>query len=248
MPRALDLNPLYITQSRLRQISGETKNVRGIEEMKAHLPRSAMPVESTNSPTRRRRGGRGLSRRNGACEPGVKLGFGGRLLQWKEEEGDGAEGGGGDAEGGGGGSGPAVAMRVGADSDGWRSKRWAGATRPTRHGTALTDLAAARRATEATRSSHPCSPSLRPSTFLKLPGAGATGRIRWREGREGTAELGRKWNCGRRDLKRQRRACSRRHGADRVLVWFGLLGPGPAGRRGGQRGSREGSGAQDEDN
>lgn len=120
MPRALDLNPLYITQSRLRQISGETKNVRGIEEMKAHLPRSAMPVESTNSPTRRRRGGRGLSRRNGACEPGVKLGFGGRLLQWKEEEGDGAEGGGGDAEGGGGGggSGPAVAMRVGADSDG----------------------------------------------------------------------------------------------------------------------------------
>lgn len=131
---------------------------------------------------------------------------------------------------------------MGADSDGWRSKRWAGATRPTRHGTALTDLAAARRATEATRSSHPCSPSLRPSTFLKLPGAGATGRIRWREGREGTAELGRKWNCGRRDLKRQRRACSRRHGADRVLVWFGLLGPGPAGRRGAQRGRERSTG------
>jgi hypothetical protein len=49
----LDLNPLYITQSRLLQISGETKHVCGVEEMKAHLPRSAMPVESTNSLARR---------------------------------------------------------------------------------------------------------------------------------------------------------------------------------------------------
>jgi hypothetical protein len=45
----LDLNPLYRTQSRLFQISDETNYVTGVEGMKAQLPRSVVPIKSTNS-------------------------------------------------------------------------------------------------------------------------------------------------------------------------------------------------------